>query len=128
MRKIGMLTASMACLMAAMPAWAQSEPGLETVIVTARKVAENIQTVPISISAFSQRDLDNLNVKTIEDLKYAAPPSMFSPRLSARTPSTSPSAASATLTPLRAAAIPVWLLIRRPRSTRTASITPAPSA
>ena len=73
MRKIGMLTASMACLMAAMPAWAQSEPGLETVIVTARKVAENIQTVPISISAFSQRDLDNLNVKTIEDLKYAAP-------------------------------------------------------
>jgi iron complex outermembrane receptor protein len=73
MRKIGMFTASMACLMSAVPALAQSEQGLETVIVTARKVAEDAQTVPISISSYNQAELDQLNVRTIEDLKYTAP-------------------------------------------------------
>ena len=47
--------------------------GLETVIVTARKRAEDAQTVPIAITAFDQPALDKLNVKTIEDLKYVAP-------------------------------------------------------
>jgi iron complex outermembrane receptor protein len=48
-------------------------PGLETVVVTARKRVENSQTVPIAITAFDQAALDQLSVKTVEDLKYVAP-------------------------------------------------------
>ena len=47
--------------------------GLETVVVTARKRFENEQAVPISISAYSQADLDRLDIKTIEDLRYVSP-------------------------------------------------------
>jgi iron complex outermembrane receptor protein len=47
--------------------------GLEKVVVTARKRQEDQQAVPISITALSQADLDKLNVRTIEDLKYVSP-------------------------------------------------------
>ena len=38
--------------------------GLETVIVTARKRSEDAQTVPISITALNQSDLDQLHIQT----------------------------------------------------------------
>ena len=85
MRKIWMLTASMACLTAAMPAWAQSDQpsdagnGLETVIVTARKVAEDAQTVPISITALSAADLEKLDVNTVADLQSVTPSLVIQP-------------------------------------------------
>ena len=83
MRKILMLTASMACLTAAMPAWAQSDQtagtGLETVIVTARKVAEDAQTVPISITALTAADLEKLNINTVADLQSVAPSFVIQP-------------------------------------------------
>ncbi len=47
--------------------------GLETVIVTARKRQEIEQAVPISITAFNQDDLNKLNIRTIEDIRYVAP-------------------------------------------------------
>ncbi len=50
-----------------------ASPKFETVYVEARKRVEDEQTVPISITAYSQDDLDQLGVKTIEDLKYSAP-------------------------------------------------------
>jgi iron complex outermembrane receptor protein len=53
--------------------------GLETVIVTARKRAEEEQAVPIAISAYNQSDLDKLNIKTIEDLRYSAPSVYIAP-------------------------------------------------
>ncbi|MDB5735464.1 MAG: hypothetical protein JWN16_2101, partial [Alphaproteobacteria bacterium] len=53
--------------------------GLETVIVTARKRAEEEQAVPIAISAYNQADLDRLNIKTIEDLRYSAPSVYIAP-------------------------------------------------
>jgi iron complex outermembrane receptor protein len=53
--------------------------GLETVIVTARKRAEEEQAVPIAISAYNQADLDKLNIKTIEDLRYTAPSVYIAP-------------------------------------------------
>jgi iron complex outermembrane receptor protein len=68
------------------PAMAQSASadhtvaaGLETVIVTARKRAEEEQAVPIAISAYNQSDLDKLNIKTIEDLRYSAPSVYIAP-------------------------------------------------
>jgi iron complex outermembrane receptor protein len=53
--------------------------GLETVIVTARKVAEDAQTVPIAITAFSAADLDKLQVGTVADLQFATPSFIIQP-------------------------------------------------
>jgi iron complex outermembrane receptor protein len=53
--------------------------GLETVVVTARKRAENEQAVPISITALTQADLDKLNIRTVEDLKYVSPSVYIAP-------------------------------------------------
>src|SRR3954467_7595193 len=53
--------------------------GLERVVVTARKRVEDQQVVPISITALNQADLDKLNVKTIEDLKYVSPSVYIAP-------------------------------------------------
>jgi iron complex outermembrane receptor protein len=53
--------------------------GLENVVVTARKREEQAQVVPISITALSQADLDRLQVKTIEDLKYVSPSVYIAP-------------------------------------------------
>lgn len=52
---------------------------LDTVIVTARKREEVAQSVPIAITALNQDDLDRLNVKTIEDLRYVAPSVYIAP-------------------------------------------------
>ena len=46
---------------------AAAATGLETVIVTARKRAEDAQSVPISITALNQNDLDQLHIETIQD-------------------------------------------------------------
>src|SRR3954468_5836507 len=78
---------------AAGPAWAQATAtsqttgtapqtqagGLEKVVVTARKREEEAQVVPISITALSQADLDKLNVRTLEDLKYVSPSVYIAP-------------------------------------------------
>ncbi|HEX3754969.1 MAG TPA: TonB-dependent receptor [Rhizomicrobium sp.] len=57
---------------------AQANP-IETVYVTARKRTENEQTVPIAISAYTQGDLDKLNIRTVEDLKYVSPSVYIAP-------------------------------------------------
>ena len=41
--------------------------GLQEVIVSARKVEENLQNVPISINVFTQRDLSNLAINNMDD-------------------------------------------------------------
>ena len=45
----------------------------EEVVVTARKREENIQAVPISITAFTAEDLERNNVKTLADLRLVTP-------------------------------------------------------
>ena len=52
---------------------------IETIYVTARKRTEDEQTVPISMEAYSQADLDKLNVTSIEDLRYVSPSVYISP-------------------------------------------------
>ncbi len=56
-----------------------SGTGLETVIVTARKRAEEEQAVPIAITALNQDDLNKLNIRTIEDIRYVAPSVYIAP-------------------------------------------------
>ncbi len=61
------------------PTFTTGATGLETVVVTARKRAENEQSVPISMDAYSQADLDRLNIRTIEDLRFVSPSVYIAP-------------------------------------------------
>ncbi len=49
-------------------AWAQQSDNdlLEEVVVTARKVAENIQEVPVAITAVSAQLIDDLNLRNLD--------------------------------------------------------------
>ncbi len=47
--------------------------GLSDVVVTARRVEERLQDVPISISVFNQQQLNNLNVVSAQDLAAYTP-------------------------------------------------------
>lgn len=46
---------------------------LEEVIVTAQKRAENLQEVPLSISAIGAQELDNRGIESLGDLNAVAP-------------------------------------------------------
>jgi iron complex outermembrane recepter protein len=47
--------------------------GLQEVVVSARKVEENLQDVPISIEVFTQRDLKNLGINQMDDYLQKLP-------------------------------------------------------
>jgi len=47
--------------------------GLQEVVVTARKVEENLQNVPISIDVFTEKDLSNLGINSMDDYLQKAP-------------------------------------------------------
>lgn len=58
------------------PAWAQeaaADSEGEEIVVTAQKRAENVQSVPVSIAAFSGEALAKANVVTVQDLGRVAP-------------------------------------------------------
>src|ERR1700686_2623007 len=50
---------------------------LQEVVVTARKRAENLQDVPISINVFTQKDLQNLAINSIDDYAQKVPSISF---------------------------------------------------
>jgi outer membrane receptor protein involved in Fe transport len=50
---------------------------LQEVVVTARKVEENLQNVPISINVFTQRDLSNLAITNMDDYLQKVPSISF---------------------------------------------------
>ena len=50
-----------------------SDVGLSDVIVTARRVEERLQDVPISITVFSQQQLNNRNIVNAADLATYTP-------------------------------------------------------
>jgi iron complex outermembrane receptor protein len=52
---------------------------IESVVVNARKRDEDQQIVPIAITAYTQADLEKLDVKTIEDLRYSSPSVYIAP-------------------------------------------------
>jgi iron complex outermembrane receptor protein len=51
----------------------QSSATVDTVIVTARRREENLQTVPVSVTVVSQQKLDANNIQTLGDLQYLVP-------------------------------------------------------
>ncbi len=56
----------------AAPSFAQNI-GLEEIVVTARKVEENLMQVPIAITAFSTKDIDSMGLKQLTDISAVTP-------------------------------------------------------
>jgi iron complex outermembrane receptor protein len=50
-----------------------SQQALQEVVVTAQKRSENVQTVPISMTALTGKSLTEKSVTTLSDLQFAAP-------------------------------------------------------
>jgi iron complex outermembrane recepter protein len=61
----------------AMAADADSVGGIQEVIVTARKVSENLQDVPLSVDVFTQKDMQNLAITSLEDFVQKSPSISF---------------------------------------------------
>src|ERR1700691_21695 len=57
----------------------QNSGALDEVIVTARRKEENLQSVPIAITALSQAQLNQNNIESVQDLQYYVP-SLSEPR------------------------------------------------
>ncbi|WP_296594894.1 TonB-dependent receptor [Phenylobacterium sp.] len=58
----------------ATPALAQTEAAaVDEVVVTAQRREQNVQDVPISVSAFSERQLEAANVRDVRDLRRITP-------------------------------------------------------
>ncbi len=47
--------------------------GIATVVVTARRTAENLQKVPVAVTAFSAKDLERQQIKSAQDLNGVVP-------------------------------------------------------
>jgi iron complex outermembrane recepter protein len=75
------ITTSMAALaLQTVAASAQTQPGqgqggeeLETIIITAQRQAESLQTVPIAVSAFSAEQLEKSGLTGVDNLQFALP-------------------------------------------------------
>ena len=77
-------TASIAALLmssTAIPALAQDQAGntIEEIVVTAQKREESLQDTPISIAAFSARDLENKGISGLTDLRAQVPNLQLTP-------------------------------------------------
>ena len=67
-------------LLAAVPAaYAQEQPsgGLEEVVVTAQKVSENLQNVPIGVQVFDNAQLEQLGIVNLDDYVKFAPSASY---------------------------------------------------
>src|SRR5688572_14041734 len=76
----GLPIVSIATLVLASPAWAQSSPNrenataaLEEIIVTAQKRTERLVEVPISISVLTGESLDRSSITSVQEALRAVP-------------------------------------------------------
>ena len=67
------LSAAAAPIAHAQDAGGQEIITMEEMVVTAQRRAQSIQDVPIAVSAFSQSDLDRLNINEALDLTFTIP-------------------------------------------------------
>lgn len=82
MKKLILLTASCASIVAAMPAWAQESAedetgGVQDIVVTATRQATNLQDTPIAITAVTSDTLEERGLKSTADLSQAVPNATF---------------------------------------------------
>jgi len=66
-------------------ATAEAQGGLEEIVVTARKVAENLQSVPVAVTAFSGEALQQQNAALIPDVARLTPGFVITPASSTPT-------------------------------------------
>ncbi len=64
---LAIATAAPAAAQDAAPAAQQRQGGVNVIIVTAQKRSEDLQDVPVSVSAIGSEELDNLAIDTFED-------------------------------------------------------------
>ena len=76
---------------ASAPAVEENSTGLSEIIVTARKVEENLQDVPVAVTVFSGQDLQNQNIQKIQDIAN------FTPGLAIRPGQSGPTSLTITL-------------------------------
>ncbi|MET0372208.1 MAG: TonB-dependent receptor [Sphingobium sp.] len=50
-----------------------SEQGLDEIVITARRVSENLQTVPVAVSALTAASLENRQIRNPQDIQYVVP-------------------------------------------------------
>lgn len=82
-----MCSASLSALVLSSPAYAAqaaeadagTDTGLEEIVVSAQRIDQKLQDVPISITAFSQGALDRLQINTVADLSRLTPNVQFDP-------------------------------------------------
>lgn len=55
------------------PESGQGDTGLAEIVVTAQKRAENLQDVPVAVTAFAGEALEKANIKSLEDVQGKAP-------------------------------------------------------
>lgn len=74
-RLAALITASLAASTLPGLSWAQGNSGLtlEEIIVTAQKREQNLQKVPVSISAFSGLELENKGITSLVELEKSSP-------------------------------------------------------
>ena len=60
------------------------ETGIGDIVVTARKREENLQTVPISVTAFTATALKNQSVQSVKDIQFQTPSLTIAPTNSDR--------------------------------------------
>lgn len=79
MRAFGLLIGSMLALSAgaAMAQEAPEQEGLEDIIVTARKAAEDLQEAPLSVSAYTAATLERLGIADLGDVAQRTPGMQF---------------------------------------------------
>ncbi len=66
-----------ACVLAAASAAAAQDNQIEEVVVTARKIEENVQDIPVAVTAISGENLERKNFQEVRDLKALAPGMVF---------------------------------------------------
>lgn len=52
---------------------ADQDQGIEEVLVTARKIEESLQDIPLSISAFTSQDINDRSIEELEDIALLTP-------------------------------------------------------
>jgi iron complex outermembrane recepter protein len=86
--RMTLFCASVAALALTQPAFAQdsdaADTGIGDIVVTAQKRAENVQDIPIAISAVSSEYLQARGIASIDTLGSVAPNVSLSVRLLAR--------------------------------------------
>ena len=63
----------------ASPSWAQDSTQVEEIVVTAQKREQNLQDVPVAVSAFGSEQLEAQSVQNLTDLSSKAPNVVLAP-------------------------------------------------